>query len=371
MKTVAFIRATGIYDDSRSTKEICALAENGYCVKVLGWDRDGTSREKCEASFGDLKGNVSFHFYDVRAEHGIGLRHIDKLLGWLKWVKKTLETIDNLEVVHACDLDSGISAYRFCKKHCKPLVYDIFDYYIDTHNVPGFVRGFVEKLEIDVINYAAVTIICTEERKEQISKASPKKLIVIHNSPDVESPVAQGDMELDYAYCGSMSDKRLIFEILDESRNNTDLSVSMAGYGKHTDKAIELANAYEHFEFKGHLSYSEVLTLEANAKVLAAIYEPTIRNHRLCAPNKFYEALALAKPLIVCKGTGIDKIVVEHNIGIAIDYDSKQFYDALRFLLNNPSMREEMGNRARNLYEDKYRWSEMKKVLSEAYRQIF
>ncbi|HHU72431.1 MAG TPA: hypothetical protein GXZ21_10445, partial [Clostridiales bacterium] len=41
MKIIAYIRSSNIYDDSRATKEITALLDEGYKVVVLGWNRDG------------------------------------------------------------------------------------------------------------------------------------------------------------------------------------------------------------------------------------------------------------------------------------------------------------------------------------------
>ena len=35
---ILYIRTSNIYDDSRATKEIFALAEKGHKVHVLGWD---------------------------------------------------------------------------------------------------------------------------------------------------------------------------------------------------------------------------------------------------------------------------------------------------------------------------------------------
>lgn len=104
--------------------------------------------------------------------------------------------------------------------------------------------------------------------------------------------------------------------------------------------------------------------------MISAIYDPSIRNHRLCAPNKFYEALALAKPVIVCKGTGIDEIVEKNKIGIVIDYDESDFYAAVRRLIGNNTLRKEMGSRARQLYDSEYRWDIMRKKLIDKYKKI-
>lgn len=371
MKTIAFVRGTGIFNDSRATKEIKALIEDGYYVEVVGWDRNGGALKRCEETFADVLDSVKFYFFDVRAENGIGMKNIHKLFAWFRWVKRTLKTINkkkDIFAIHACDLDAGIPAKKFCKKKKIKLVYDIFDYYIDTHHVPRPVRNFVENLEIKVINYAEISIICTDERKEQIQKATPKKLIVIHNSPEINEMLAQEDV--DYCYCGAMADRRLIFETLEEYSNNNDLKFIFAGYGPHSEKALNLANDNENFSFLGTVPYSTVLSLESRARVLSAIYEPTIRNHRLCAPNKFYEALALGKPLIVCKGTGIDEIVIKHNIGRVIDYDAQNFYKTLRELISDGELRKEMGQRARKLYEEKYHWRIMKDILLKAYREI-
>ena len=372
MKTVAFIRSTSIFHDSRSQKEIKTLVEAGYHVEILGWDRGGNALEQCKATFADVLDHVNFSFFGVRAENGIGAKNIHKLIGWIKWIEKTLKKLKKkigIFAVHACDLDTGIAARKFCKKNKVKLVYDIFDYYVDSHFIPSILKNFVEKMEIKTINYADVTIICTSERKEQIEKATPKKLIVIHNSPELDE-VPRTEEDIDYCYCGTMSNMRLVSETLEEYRNNDDLKIVFAGYGPHSVKATSLAQKYEKFYFEGTVAYSTVLSLESRARVLSAIYEPTKRNHRLCAPNKFYEALALGKPIIVCKGTGIDNIVLKHNIGRVIDYDAKEFYKALRELILDKELRREMGIRARKLYDENYHWRIMKEILLDAYSEL-
>ena len=261
MKTVAFIRGTAVFNDSRSTKEIMALIEDGYHVEVLGWDRGGNASEQCKETFSKVLDFVNFSFFDVRAENGIGLKNIHKLLGWTQWVTKNLKMLakrKDLFAVHACDLDAGIAARKFCKKTKTKLVYDIFDYYIDSHSVPSVLRNLVEKAEINTINYADVTVICTEERKEQIQKATPKKLIIIHNSPELNEVAIQED--IDYCYCGAMADRRLISEILEEYSDNTDLKFVFAGYGPHSEKAINMAAQYENFSFMGTVPYATLTT---------------------------------------------------------------------------------------------------------------
>ena len=368
MDTIAYIRTTGIYNDSRATKEIIDLANSGRQIIVLSWDRDGKANDECKKVFSQAH-NVSFHFYSVYAQSGIGFHNIHKLVGWFKWVYRQLKNIKGIGAVHACDLDAGWPAYMFCKRHGIPLVYDIYDYYIDSHSIPQRIVSFIENLEIKTINYSSVTIICTEERREQIKQASPHKVIVIHNSPDIE--IENGlNIEYDCVYCGGLDNKRLIGGIINNYIDNQDLSFCMAGYGENTEAAIKLAETYSGFVFKGAIPYNEVIDIERHARCLTAIYDPAYRNHRLCAPNKFYEAIALGKPVIVCKGTGIDRIVEDNNIGVVINYDVADFYTALRSLVASPELCEIMGKNGRNLYDKEYRWEYMRKRLLDAYAEI-
>ena len=221
MKTVAYLRTNGIYYDSRATKEITALSKYADKVIVYGWDREGNALEKCRKQF-TQSDNIAFFFYEKKIEDGIGLRNIDKLIGWFCWIYRKLKETAEIDIVHACDLDTGLPAYWFCKKQKIPLVYDIYDYYTDCHSVPGLVEKFVERKEINIINWAECTIICTEERIKQISKSKPQKVIVLHNSPEVES-YPERKLEYDYAYFGGLNDERMIGPILQEYCHNTDL----------------------------------------------------------------------------------------------------------------------------------------------------
>ncbi len=364
MKTVAFIRTTNIYDDSRATKEITALSDAGYRIVVLGWDRNGAAKENTERLFAGR--NVDCRFFPCPLPTGIGMKNIDKLIKWFHWIRTELKSIGEMYAVHACNLDGGFGAVRFCRRNKVPMVYDIYDYYIDSHHIPGKLKSFVEKTEIGIIDQAESTIICTEERREQIKSAHPKKVIVIHNSPDVPENFSAA-IDYDYAYCGSLCDMRLIKEILDGYKDHKELRFAFAGNDKYQDEVKKLADRYDRLDYYGTIPYTRVLEIESRAKVLSAIYEPSIRNHKLCAPNKFYEALALGKPIIVCRGTGIDRVVESNKIGLVIDYDQEEFYRALTALISDQETCSEMGSRARELYDKEFRWSRMSARLLDAY----
>lgn len=364
MNTIAYIRSDSIYSDSRATKEIMALCEAGYKIKVIGWDRDGQALGKCRNIFPQ---NIEFCFYSNIVKGRLGYGGIFKLAGFIQYVYRQLcANRQCISVVHACDLDAGLGAYVFCKKQNVPLIYDIYDYYIDSHDLKGLLSVCIEKLEISIINFAHTIIICTEERREQIKKTSPKNVIVIYNSPDV-SNLPDSEIRYDYVYCGFFGHGRLLQEIFEGYKKHSDLKFLVAGDGTLNSIVKNNAEQFVNYQYVGTIPYNEVLLYEAQAVTMSAIYNPNKRNHRLCAPNKFYEALALGKPVIVCRGTGIDKIVSAYNIGIVIDYSAVQFYEAVRYLKANHTLAVGMGKRARSLYETVYNWSIMKQKLLDLY----
>jgi len=363
MDTIVYLRATSIYDDSRATKEILALASK-YYVTVLGWDRNGDSIENCKTVFQGYD-NISLFFFPCKLKGSIGVKNLSLMLKWNKWLVKQLKAISKPSIIYSCNLDTGVAALYIKIRYKSKLIYDIYDYYVDSHTIPLIAKNIIQRLEITVINNSNLTVICTDERKAQICAAKPKKLLVIHNSPDIEELVSV-EPTIDYVYCGTLNDGRLIKEILDGYPKHTDMSMLFAGSGNYSIFAEELNNRFDNFAFSGIIPYSEVITIEKKAAVISAIYDPDFRNHKLCAPNKFYEALALGKPLIVCRGTGIDKIVADNNIGIVIDYNANQFYKALKYLIDNEAVCKAMGERARNIYENQYRWSIMKAKLIQA-----
>lgn len=370
---IAFIRATNIYTDSRATKEIQTLLAAGYKVLVIGWDRRGGALERCQKIFQSEE--VSFYFFDVRVENRIGrnmVRGIGYLLSYFRFIYKTLCRHQyDITAVHACNLDSGISALRFCKKFHKKFIYDIYDYYIDSHEIPSILRPFIEHLEIKAINYADATIICNEERKEQIEGSQPQRVLILHNAPRLSDIDTCGDELYDFVYCGSLNTMRLIEEILNVYERNTDKKILFAGAGLYKKMCESIAAENENFSYVGPIPYAMVLKYESQAKVISAIYAPTIRNHRLCAPNKFYEAMALGKPVIVCKGTGIDKIVEQAGTGIVINYDASEFYEALEYLCSHPDVRKKMGEQAYKIFENKYKWEIMEEQLKTLYKTLF
>ena len=371
-RNIIMLRSTSIINDSRIMKEAKTFSKDQYDVKVLGWDRDGFFLNNKE--FISIQ-NLSIEVYNKSAKYAGGMKTIFKLIQFQLWlIKKLLKYRNSIDIIHSCDFDTAIPAKIVSKIFKKKLVYDIFDYYIDSHYVPNVLKGIVEKAEIKVINNADLTIICTEDRKEQIKKSKPKRCIVIYNSPDIENYnlnkkiIKSDNNKLKIVYVGILQEHRLLKEIAEEIKNYPDVELHIGGFGSYENYFKKLSTKHSNIFYYGRMQYEDVLCLEKSADILFATYNPEIENHKYSAPNKIYEAMALEKPIIVCNNTGIDVLVKKEKIGYTIDYNAKEFVEKIEKF--SCEEYETYSQNCKKIYNNKYNWHIMEKKLNKMIKEI-
>ncbi|WP_187273875.1 glycosyltransferase family 4 protein [Paenibacillus sp. N3.4] len=374
---IVFLRSNPILPDPRVEKEANTLIGLGYQVRILAWNRLAVNKKEVYGEIKVKNGSLPIRWFNIDSSFGSGLKNLLPLLFFqlclLSWLIKHRK---EYEIIHACDFDTVIPAW-FCSKLLnKKYVYDIFDYYVDAFHVPRFLKPLIEKIDIFMINSANAVIIVNESRELQISKSRPKKLCVIHNSPDFEIPfekVIENERsifnvnKIKFAYIGILSDGRLLKEILEVFQEHQEWELHIGGFGPYEEHIKALAENSINIIFYGRISYEKVIKIEQKCHVLFAIYDPDIPNHRYASPNKLYEAMLLGKPIIVAKGTGIDETVERFKIGISIEYNGKSFEHAVSELIKNIEDWSNMKIRTQVIYDEYFAWKIMNKRLTDLY----
>jgi len=355
-KKIIYLRSTSITNDSRATKTINTYSKNNKVI-VLGWNRQQLKINKVD-------NNIVFDLYNKKSEYGKGLKNIFNLLLFQIWLYLKLKKYRNkYDIIHACDFDTAYVANKVSKKYNKKFIYDIYDYYVDCHNL-SFLSNIIEKCDIKTINSADLVVICTEQRKKQIIKCNPKKVCVIHNSPKIEKKVENGKynpQKIKICYVGILQDDRLLMEISKKIIKESNLEFHIGGFGKYENYFQELSKKHKNIKFYGQMKYNEVLDLESKCDILFATYNPKIPNHKFSAPNKVYEAMALGKPIVVCKNTGVDELVLKEKIGLAIEYDAEEFIKVIKDITVNDY--KLISSNGIKLYKSKYSWDIMEQEL--------
>lgn len=371
-KRVLFLRANPVNPDSRVEKEVNTLLANGYKVDVLAWDRSRNYKIKQENL--QLTNSIGVIYrVGIKSAYGNGIKNIFNLgkfqLEIIKFLKK-----NKYDIIHACDFDTAFTAYHMTKKEHSIFIYDIFDFYVESMKVPEILRGIILKKDLSIINHADATIICSEKRKEQIAKANPKRLVVIHNTPDFSlsnNRVQLNENKIKIAYFGILPEQgRMLEELCRIVAMDKTYELHMGGFGLFENKAKEYAEKHDNIFFYGKVAYNDVLNIERSCDIITAIYDPLVSNHVYAAPNKFYEALMLGKPLIMVANTGMSDIVEEYKIGELITYDQNGLQAGLEKLCSNRESWTQISKRMNALYNDKYSWLIMSERLLELYRNF-
>jgi len=369
--TIAFLRATHVAPDPRVEKEVNSVLKEHPDILILGWDRDGDLARDEVLTFPNGKARILRS--GIKSSYGASL---GTLLGMalfqLFLLRQLWKHRKGITAIHASDLGTAFSGLIMAKILRVPLVYDIYDYFVDSFSVPRAVAPLIERIDTFVINRADVVIIVGENRESQLSKAKPKQLVVIHNSPPETEvhAVRTGDPRKRFVYVGILSEGRLLAELLELFSRRPDWHLDIGGFGGLEATARKYAAEFENITFHGRLPYAETLKLEASADCLLAVYDPAVPNHKYSSPNKFYEALMLGLPIIVAKDTGVDQLVSAHEVGAVCDYSAGSFEQAAERLFADAGELADIQQRARALFETTFSWEIMEQRLLSIYRSI-
>lgn len=372
---VLFLRSNPVDPDPRVEKEVKALIEEGYNVEIFAWNRE--EDHPIDSYYLRSNQSVVVNKIGIKATYGGGMRNnikplIKFQLAIIKWVTKNRKRFD---VIHACDFDTALTSLILKKLYGKKLVYDIFDYYVDAFNVPNQLRNFIQRIDHFIINHADEVILCSEERIIQIKGTNPKNLSIIHNSPeDISLDLMKSSNEFDsnklkIVYVGILSDDRLLSELMEVVKDNQNYEFHIGGFGQLEDTVKEWSIKSDNIFYYGKIQYYDVLLLESQCDVMIACYNPAIKNHKYAAPNKFYEALMLGKPIIMAKATGMSDIIEQSNFGVSIEYSKDGLIEGLG-QLNGLVNNTEISIKMKQLYSDQYSWLEMKSRLKNLYLRL-
>jgi len=386
-KTALILRTQAVNADSRAEKEAYSLMQGGYNPVFLGWNRDKSGKiiRKNKRIFGS-----DFTLFQIRIKgkyfQGFRKNLIPMLrfqLGMRRFIKKNREGID---LLHACDLDTALLASSLSKKYDIPMIYDVYDYYPDGHAKKGsLMYRMLTGLERRTEKQAEAVIVCTEERMAQIFPEICRRTEVIHNAlPQlyvdnaVKSAVVKDNGLVHIVFIGAIIRGRYLDEMIDTVITKSDcFDMYVGGFGSDgmIDSIKKTAAENENIHFLGFLQYQEVISIESCCDIIPAVFDPTIGNHRYAAPNKFYEAVALGKPLIMLHDTGMDGQVSGSGIGVVINGETpeefrRSFAEALDLLIDKKDEWPAMAGRSRKLYAERFSWEIMEKRLIRLYDEV-
>lgn len=365
MKVILF-RSNNIFD-SRVNKYYSFYNKKKLNYTIVGWDRAGKGFKK-----------EHYDFFQYKAGEAIGgIKAIMNHVRWMIFVYLYLKKHRDVTTIHACDLNSAFPSAIFKLLHKKnvELIFDACDWFsanFSKTKVLKFIFGCMERF---TCRWADHLIICEPERKEQIQFKLKKEPLIMRNIPEIDiTQITEVQdkykFENNYptiAYLGGFAEGRFLMELLTlVEKEHFNLLIAGSGNSAITQKCEELSKL-DNVKYFGRLDMIEGLNMENAADIIYAMYCKVNPNHIYAAPNKYYEAMLLAKPLITTKGTSVGNKVKNFNTGWEIEEDIEELRVLIRTL--NSSKIKEKGNKAFDLWNNQFK-NDLLEFFENKYRKI-
>jgi glycosyltransferase involved in cell wall biosynthesis len=147
-----------------------------------------------------------------------------------------------------------------------------------------------------------------------------------------------------------------------------DLRCTIIGEGADRDRFVALTNQLNissHVDFPGRQSRRDVAEAMRNCSIFVL---PSRYEGLGCV---YLEAMACGKPVIACRGQGIDEIIRHQDNGWLIPVGGlKELVEAMQTLLPNPSLRASIGRAARKTIVDNFTLTHQARQLARIYQEV-
>lgn len=335
------LRSTDGNPDSRFEKYVDFLEEKQVPYITICWDR------RCNKQETDKQ-----LYYKRPSVYGARYGNVSGLLGFNWFVLKTLwQKRKQYKVIHACDFDTVIPAIIARVFLRKKVIYDIFDWYVDSRSVKGFFKWVIYAQEFLNIKLSEAVIICEEERRSQIIY-KPKQLWVLPNIPNFKERIVghQKNDKLTIGYVGILAGARGLENLIKYAQENDNVILQIGGFGEL--EPLLQGGSYSNIKYYGSVPYIKALQILNSVDIIYAMYQKTNRNHILAAPNKYYEGLYLGKPIITTAGTIVGDKTNRYKTGFVIE----ESYQDLAELIDSitSSKIDEYSKNAEDLWNSRY-----------------
>ncbi|MGN0882076.1 glycosyltransferase [Cloacibacillus porcorum] len=357
----------GRYDARILKKECVSLANAGYDVTLIVADN-----KEDEIYRGVKIISIDFH----------PKNRLDRILNSKKkMLKKALDI--NADVYHFHDpelIPIGLNLVKMGKK----VIYDSHeDYPLDIRYkkkwLPHFIRPIISALFFYYEMWAAKKFSAVISVTPQITRRFldvNNKSYVVTNYPILinSAPVAiakKSESKFTICFAGLLAMPWFQEKFIEAIQ---DLDVNYITVGPIDGQYLKFLMSVDKnkkVEYKGIVPQEEVFCIYENASVGMSIasYDPTdYDGEGSLGITKLFEYMIFGLPVICTDYTLWKEIVNKWKCGICVSpNDTKAIHDAVKYLLDNPEVVENMGKNAKDAVLKEYNWSMQEKILLAAY----
>jgi glycosyltransferase involved in cell wall biosynthesis len=229
---------------------------------------------------------------------------------WIAAYNKGFELLKTkkfcFDVVHCHDLDTLPAGVFLKKKFNVKLVYDaheIFGYMIEK-TMPSFVSKISFWIEKRLIKNVDHIITVNDPLKTFFSKITHHPIDIVMNCGEIitntYSPPKNSMFTV--SYFGILESSRMFPKIVEYLGTIENIQFLVAGKKARLYNQVEqVSRKYKNIVFLGSIPYNTVIEKTLDCNAILCMLDPREKNNQVGLPNKIFEAMATARPVVVTK----------------------------------------------------------------------
>jgi glycosyltransferase involved in cell wall biosynthesis len=300
-------------------------------------------------------------------------------LRWRSWGRRVAAQVEPADVWHAHDLNTLALAVDCKRRLGGMLVYDSHEIFTEAgamSRLPALVRRLAGWAERRLVRDADAVITVNQTIAGVLAgHLGVPEVQVIHNCaepPREDASPLRGAIRVASAvpivlYHGALTAGRglelLVSAMADERLRLAHLVFMGYGPELHRLRGLSMeSSSGDRIHFLPPVPPREVTSWVSGADVAAMPIEPGTLNHRLCSPNKLFEALAAGVPVVGPRFVEFRRIIQDAPDGplgrLHEDHSPQAIAEALHAILATPQhARAELRQRCRSAASKRWSWS--------------
>lgn len=334
--------------DAHSNKRIKDFEEQGFKVKVFGFDRNlGTQHRDDITILGSFTNTIPYH---------------KRIKLYIKGIRKAFNiAYDKDDFWFYQGLDTALFAFILGKK--RRYIYEECDL-VHSNIKNRLIRSILEKIDKHIIKKSFKTILTSEGFiKYHYNGVTPKNVIILPNKlsrevtkhPFVEKKQFDPN-HIKFAFIGGIRYESLISLAKQISRNFPNHEFHFYGYISPTIKECDLPKGENIFYHGSFRSPEDLPKIYSDVDIVVATYDISSINVRYAEPNKLYECIYFNCPIVVSKQTFLEEKVKRLGIGYSVNpYDETDVIKMVKDIESSfKSTKESISKISQNTAIDNY-----------------
>lgn len=337
MMKILFISADNIYLTPYLNKYISRFSNGKNSIQVFYWDKNNNEHS--------LPSNY-IRFYEK-----------NKILGYIKFKIRIIKYLKS----NSFDLIIPLHQIVFLlinnyliNNYKNKYIFDVRDYSYEKF-------GFVRKIQKKLVRNSRLNIISSEGYKNFLPNA---KYFVTHNVPSINvdnidnnnknSPIRIG-------YIGLIRFMEQNKKIIDFFKNDDRFFLYFIGTNALKLKEYCIENDIKNVELIDTFDPKDTMKFYQQIDIIMNLYGNNTPLLDYAISNKFYYALLLKKPILVCKDTFMEKVALEAKIGFVLNLQKNSERDDLYNYYNSLDYEElklSCDNYLKKVYDDEKKLDE-------------